>query len=243
MNIILHKANERGGGDYGWLSTRHSFSFGNWYEPTRMGFGALRVLNDDTIAPESGFGTHAHSDMEIITIVQEGIITHKDSLGNIGIVPKGDVQVMSAGTGVEHSEYNDSRIEPLSLFQLWITPKKKGIYPRYGQKTFNKNNMEYGIELLVSPLTAVSDDIDTLTINQDAWIYRARLHKDAPIPYAKNMEEHGVYIFVIEGKAIVGGEPLEKRDAVGITDNGNIVITTDDVAEVLIIEVPMELTD
>ncbi|MES2014680.1 MAG: pirin family protein [Patescibacteria group bacterium] len=234
MKLTVHPASERGGGSHGWLETRHSFSFADWYEPTKMGFGLLRVLNDDTITPDTGFGTHAHRDMEIITIVTKGEVTHEDSMGNIGTVPAGDVQVMSAGTGVKHSERNASADTPLSLFQIWIEPKLRGIEPRYAQKSFAGESDE-GLTLLAAP---TSQD-GALTINQDAYIYRGVLNAKNSIHYTFKNTENGVYIFVIEGAIHIGSEVLGARDALGIEEVGEIEITSPSGASVLIIEVPM----
>lgn len=231
MNTILHKAEERGKGDYGWLKTSYSFSFADWYDPARMGFGALRVINDDTIAPAKGFGTHSHRDMEIVTIVLRGTVTHKDSMGNIGTVPAGDVQVMSAGTGVAHSEYNESATEPLELFQIWIEPSSRGIPPRYEQKSFDFINVEAGMTLLVGE--------GALGINQDARISYAVLDKKHPLSYViKN--GNGVYVFVIDGRPTVSGNQLSRRDALGVSDTDAVDITSEDTAKMLLIDVPME---
>ena len=241
MKKIIHKSEERGNGDYGWLKTRYSFSFADWYDPSRMGFGKLRVINDDIIAPDSGFGAHSHKDMEIITIVREGAVTHKDNMGNMEIVPAGDVQVMSAGTGVTHSEYNGSKDVPLALFQIWIEPKERGIKPRYFQKSFGFQSKENGITLLVSP----EGKGEGLNINQDAYIYHAILDGKSPIEYELVQRgdtppaQAGVYIFVIEGSVIVGGQSLSKRDAIGVWDTERVNISTDSEASILIMEVPV----
>ena len=234
MKTVIHRAEERGGGEHGWLSTRYSFSFADWYEPTRMGFGTLRVINDDTIAPASGFPMHAHQDMEIITLVLRGTVTHKDSLGNVGTVPAGDVQVMSAGTGIVHSEYNASATEPLALFQIWIEPNKNGVRPRYAQKSF-ADAKKSNFQLLVSPTGAK----ESLGIHQDAYICLARVDRDHPLNFELQDKRHGVYLFVIGGSIDVAGETLGARDAMGITETDKVRIESPKSAELLIIEVPM----
>lgn len=220
MQNVIHRAEDRGRGEYGWLSTRYSFSFANWYEPTRMGFGRLRVINDDTIAPASGFPMHAHRDMEIITIVTKGILTHKDSLGNTGTVKTGEVQVMSAGTGVVHSEYNASATEPLELFQIWIQPKEQGEAPRYEQKTFTKGKVD-------------------LAVGDKSHITRIAIEAGKTFNYTLHTKGNGVYVFVIDGRITLAGETLEKRDAIGLTDSEHIEIAAATPADVLCIEVPM----
>jgi redox-sensitive bicupin YhaK (pirin superfamily) len=229
MRTITHRQQDRGKGEYGWLSTRYSFSFADWYEPSRMGFGALRVINDDRIAPANGFGMHSHQDMEIITIVLTGAVTHKDSLGNVGTVAAGDVQVMSAGTGVSHSEYNDSETEPLELFQIWIEPKTFGIAPAYAQKHFGFPKSAGSVQLVGK---------DGLAINQDAGISYVVIDKERPAIY-DIVHGNGVYVFMIEGEAMVTGEKLSARDALGIMDASSVVLNTDGHARLLVIEVPM----
>jgi redox-sensitive bicupin YhaK (pirin superfamily) len=231
MEKVVHRAENRGKGDYGWLTTRYSFSFADWYEPARMGFGALRVINDDTIAPSSGFGMHSHKDMEIITVVTHGAVTHKDSLGNTGVVPAGEVQVMSAGTGVTHSEYNDSRDTPLSLFQIWIVPDAKSIAPRYDQKSFGQKE---GATLLVSP----DGREGSLSIRQEAFITRVRA--GTPFTYAVTTAGNGVYLFLIDGSVVVDGVSLGARDALGVTDAAAVTIEPKGAATFLIIEVPVQ---
>lgn len=233
MQKIVHKARERGAGNYGWLSTRYSFSFADWYNPEKMGFGALRVMNDDTIAPASGFPMHSHKNMEIVTIVTAGTLTHKDSMGNIGTLTAGGVQAMSAGTGITHSEYNASDTEPLTLFQIWITPKELGLRAEYAQKSFENKN---GLILLVSPNT----EQGTLAINQDAYIYSGVLDKENPIHYVLNKKENGIYVFVVEGVITLCDETLFSRDTIGILNmKEEIIIEAEKATKILIIEVPI----
>ena len=230
MTTTRYPADERGKGEHGWLSTRFSFSFADWYSPDRMGFGALRVLNDDTIAAASGFGLHGHKDMEIITIVTKGAVTHEDNMGNVGTVPAGDVQVMSAGTGVVHGERNDSLSESLELFQIWITPREKGIAPRYEQKAFPEPSA-----LLVSP----DGREGSLRIQQDAFITRANIEPGIPLEYALHKAHHGVFVFLVEGEIAIGIDTLHTRDALEIKDAQDFLIEAKNPSTVLLIEVPI----
>lgn len=234
MEKVLHRAEDRGKGEHGWLSTRYSFSFADWYEPSRMGFGALRVINDDRIAPASGFGAHGHKDMEIVTIVTKGAVTHEDSMGNRGLVPAGDVQVMSAGTGVVHSERNASPDEELTLFQIWIATGKPGAAPRYGQKPFGLDASDPGLMLLVGP----DGTEGALPIYQDAYIYQGVLDSGQPLAYPLKDPAHGVYVFVIDGSVRIAGETLGPRDALAIEGVDALMLETDTLARVLVMEVP-----
>ncbi len=235
MQTIVHRASERGGGEYGWLTTRYSFSFAQWYEPRRMGFGALRVLNDDLIAPGGTFEMHGHKDFEIITIPLKGAVTHQDSLGNTGEVHAGEVQVMSAGTGIVHSEYNASASEPLELFQIWIEPRERGVIPRYEQKAFPP--AEQGEwQCLVSDGSVP----ETLMIHQDARIMRASLAPHAVLEYARAYAASGIYLMVIEGRAEVAEVVLGPRDAIGIAGVERVALSTKTGAQVLLIEVPVQ---
>lgn len=232
MKTILHKSEERGKGDYGWLTTRYSFSFADWYDASRMGFGTLRVLNDDIIAPDNGFGRHGHKNMEIITIVTKGAVSHSDSMNNIYTVTAGEVQVMSAGTGVMHAESNDSKTETLELFQIWIEPKVYDIEPRYEQRSFNFQEVKNGLMPLVHS--------SAITINQDASIMYGSLESGKSLTYALENKENGVYLFVIEGGLTVGDTTLSRRDALGITETDSIEISATNDSQFLIIEVGME---
>lgn len=200
-----------------------------------MGFGALRVINDDVISAGEGFGMHSHRDMEIITIPTKGRVAHKDSIGNEGTVPAGDVQVMSAGTGVTHSEYNASSTDPLCLFQIWIEPKESGVSPRYLQKSFDLANLESSSTLLVGPIGTGLP----LTIHQDAYISYVVLSMDAPLTYTLKEKGNGVYFFVIEGEVALDGEVLRARDAIGVSDTAEILISSLAITKALIIEVPL----
>lgn len=233
MSYCIHKAHTRGAAEHGWLSTRHSFSFASWYNPDRMGFGKLRVLNDDTIAAGSGFGTHQHDNMEIITIVLSGTVTHKDSMGNTGEVRAGEVQVMSAGTGVLHSEYNNSS-EELHLFQLWIEPDTSQVTPRYDQRLFSYPS--FGETLLVAPM----GNTEALTIHQDAYISLLTLPPhDEQYVYNLRGKHHGVYCFVVEGNVTIHDQQLETNDAIGIEDEEQISFFSKHGATLLMIDVPM----
>jgi quercetin 2,3-dioxygenase len=235
MKTILFPANERGGANFGWLNAKHSFSFGQWYNPEKTNFGALRVLNDDIVAGGGGFPTHPHDNMEIITIPFKGALQHKDSTGGEGIIAKNDVQIMSAGTGVRHSEFNASNTEEVNLFQIWIFPKVKNITPRYDQKTFSEANRINQWQVVVS---ATKSD-HTLWINQDAEIALTNLEAAKTIKYNIIHANAGVYIMVIEGSIQVGETVLNKRDALGVYDVENVEIAALENSEIILIEVPM----
>lgn len=232
MKTIFHKNDERGKGDYGWLTTRYSFSFADWYDTSKMGFGALRVLNDDIIAPSNGFGKHGHKNMEIITIVMKGVVSHSDSMNNTFDVRAGEVQVMSAGTGVMHAESNDSKTESLELFQIWIQPKVYEIEPQYAQKSFNFQEVKNAMIPLVHS--------SALTINQDVIIMYGSLDAGNSLTYTLENKENGVYLFVIEGSVTIGDTTLAKRDALGVTETEDIEIIGVDNSQFLIIEVPVK---
>lgn len=227
--LTLHRASERGGGEHGWLSTRHSFSFADWYEPTRMGFCTLRVLNDDVITVGHGFGTHGHANMEIITVVTQGVLAHADSLGSEGRLVPGEVQVMSAGTGVRHSEYNGGDAE-LRLFQIWIMPDTENVTPRYDQRSFD---IRPGETLLVAPMGHPG----ALNMHQDAYISRISLKKERHA-YQLKKAGHGVYFFIIEGAVTIAGEELGRRDALGVEQADSVLLSAEGTADVLAIEVP-----
>ncbi len=234
MAATFIPSTSRGGGDYGWLKTNYSFSFANYYEPTRMGFGALRVINDDWIAPNSGFGTHEHENMEIITIPLIGTLTHKDSLGTEATIEAGEVQVMSAGTGIAHSEYNASMTEALELFQIWIEPKSYVIAPRYDQKRFN---FEQNPDVLLPVITPKGTE-GTLSVHQEASLYLGYFTKTATEEYSVK-DGHGVYLLVVEGKVSVGDQKLSKRDALSITNENKIEIVIESGSRLLLIDVPL----
>ncbi len=235
MKTIFYPANERGHADHGWLNARHSFSFGQWYNPEKVHFGALRVLNDDIIAAGAGFPTHPHDNMEIVTIPLSGAIAHKDSTGGNGIINAGDVQIMSAGTGVRHSEFNASQTEALNLLQLWVFPKLENIKPRYDQKSYNAADRKNKWQVVVSP-----DEADGgLWINQDAIFALIDLDAGTNISYKRKFADNGVYFFVIDGSLKIGDQSLDKKDAIGISETDSISITANTTARLLAIEIPM----
>ncbi len=233
---VLHKADTRGNANHGWLNAYHSFSFASWYNPDRVNFGALRVLNDDTIAPGMGFGTHPHDNMEIITIPLEGDLAHKDSMGNESTIKNGDVQVMSAGTGIRHSEFNPNADQRTKLFQIWLFPKKRDVAPRYQQITLDKSLEKNDFAQILSP----NPDDAGVWIHQDAWFYLSDFDKDFSKKLALKKEGNGFYIFNIEGEIEVNGQKLETRDGLGISDIAEIEIKANNAAKFLVMEVPMQ---
>jgi redox-sensitive bicupin YhaK (pirin superfamily) len=236
MEALVHKSEDRGKANHGWLNAKHSFSFANYYDPSKMGFGTLRVLNDDQIAPGAGFGKHSHRNMEIITIPTEGILEHEDSMGNKATIQPGEIQVMSAGSGVYHSEYNHSMQDPLRLFQIWVTPRENEIAPRYDQRTYSREDMKNKLRLVVS---GNKEDKDALYIHQDAYFSKGYFEKEQTISYGVKNKANGIYLFVIEGEASTNGTTLKKRDAIGITGAVNIDIKVSPETEILLMEVPM----
>jgi redox-sensitive bicupin YhaK (pirin superfamily) len=235
MKTILHPASERGHANHGWLDAHHSFSFANWHDPSRVHFGMLRVLNDDIVGPGQGFGMHPHNDMEIITIILEGALQHKDNMGNGSVIKPGDVQVMSAGTGVVHSEFNPSKTERTNLFQLWVFPKENGIAPRYDQKTFDAAERKNKVQTVASGFKQNGE----LYIHQDAALSLSNIEAANKITYSMIKEGNGVYLMVITGKIKIDGNELSKRDAIGISETSSFEIEGLENAEVLIVEVPM----
>jgi redox-sensitive bicupin YhaK (pirin superfamily) len=234
-NFKLHKSDTRGAIDLGLLKARHSFSFGSYYNPERIHFGVLRVLNDDLVAPSMGFNTHPHDNMEIITIPLEGAIRHKDSMGNEAVVKEGEVQVMSAGTGIKHSEHNASLKDHLKLLQIWILPNKKNVEPRYQQISLDKAKMNNTFYQIVSP----NQDDEGVWIHQNAWFYLADINKGNSLSYALKSKENGVYIFVIDGSLSISDYMLEQRDALGITTVEDIQLSALSDSKVLLMELSM----
>ncbi|MCL9971984.1 MAG: pirin family protein [Candidatus Pacebacteria bacterium] len=232
MHTVIHRAEERGVAEHGWLHSRFSFSFADWYNPERMGFGALRVINDDSIDPASGFGMHAHKDMEIITIVMEGAVTHQDSMGNRGTVEAGEVQVMSAGTGVVHAELNESGDTALKLFQLWIVPDRAGHAPRYAQSPIMRSPV--GDTVLVGPIGTNAP----LHIHQDAWITHYGIAPKGAERVTLKHPDHGAYVLVVSGSAKFGDVTLGTRDAVGVRGVSSFDLASQEGATLLVIEVP-----
>jgi quercetin 2,3-dioxygenase len=235
MKKVFHPANERGTANFGWLQARQSFSFGQWYDPKKVHFGALRVLNDDIIQGGGGFPTHPHDNMEIVTIPLTGALAHKDSTGGEGVITAGDVQIMSAGTGVRHSEYNASATETASLLQIWLFPKEENIKPRYDQKTFDTAARKNKWQVVVSPDAADGG----MWINQDARFSLARLDPGATIHYENKFAGNGMYVFLLEGSITVEDSEVNKRDALGVYETDSIEIKAQQASEVLLIEIPM----
>jgi redox-sensitive bicupin YhaK (pirin superfamily) len=235
MKKVFHPANERGHNDIGWLKANFSFSFGPYYNPEKVHFGALRVLNDDIIAGGTGFGTHPHDNMEIITIPITGALEHRDNTGGNGVISAGEVQVMSAGTGLQHSEYNHSKTEAANTLQIWLFPKEMNIEPRYDQKSFKDELKQNQLAVLVSP----DRSGDALWINQDAIFSMGDFDAGQSFKYDIKIPGNGVYIFLIEGSADIEGTLLNKRDAIGVYDTSSLTIETKSQSRLLIMEVPM----
>lgn len=238
MNTIIHKADARGSANHGWLQAKHSFSFASFYDSEKMNFGALRVLNDDIVAPKMGFGTHPHDNMEIITIPLKGILKHKDNMADawLPVYPE-EVQIMSAGTGVQHSEINGSIDEPLSLFQIWVMPNKHNVKPRYDQKAFDVSDRKNKLQILVTSLDENHEG--SLKIHQDAIISRMDLEKGKTFDYVLKSKSHGVYIMNVYGELIIDSTTLKTRDAMGISDANMVNIQASEDSSLLFIEVPM----
>ena len=234
-NTILHKSESRGDANHGWLHSKHTFSFANYYNPERMHFGVLRVLNDDTVAPGMGFGTHPHDNMEIISIPLEGDLEHKDSMGNTAVIKNGDIQVMSAGTGIQHSEYNKNKDKTVKFLQIWVFPNKRDVTPRYDQITLKLEDRHNKLQQILSP----NADDEGVWIHQNAWFHLGKFDKGIATDYTIKGKGNGVYIFNLNGTLEVNGQLVETRDGFGIwdTDKINIKATTD--SEFLMMEVPM----
>lgn len=236
MKTIVHKADTRGHFDYGWLKTFHTFSFSSYYDPNRVNFGLLRVLNDDTIEGGQGFGTHPHNDMEIVTVPLEGALAHKDSTGGEGVIYPDEIQVMSAGTGIRHSEYNHLNDGTTKLLQIWVLPDKRGHSPRYDQRFFDVEERKNKLQYIVTP----EKKDDSLWLNQDSYFALTDLEKDKSINYKIHTKGNGVYLFIIEGKISVGNETLSNRDGIGIWETDEIAVTSKENSRLLFIEVPMK---
>lgn len=236
MKKILHRSSTRGLADHGWLLSRHTFSFADYYDPDRMHFGLLRVLNDDIVEPAKGFSTHPHNNMEIISIPLQGALKHKDSTGLEQVIREHDVQIMSAGTGIYHSEYNHSQTEPVNFLQIWVIPKVRDIQPRYDQKAFPFETLGNKFELIVSP-----EGIgNSLKIFQNAWFSMAVSNDENELSYSFHDPENGLYIFMIEGKADVANETIEKRDGLGIWETSSLDFKFRQKSQILLMEVPMK---
>jgi quercetin 2,3-dioxygenase len=237
-NSVLHKADTRGDANHGWLHSRHTFSFADYYDSTRMNFGVLRVLNDDEVAAGMGFGTHPHNNMEIISIPLEGDLEHRDNMGNKSVIKHGDIQVMSAGTGVTHSEYNANKDKPVKFLQIWVMPNKKNVKPRYDQITLKAEERNNKLQQIVSP----EPNDPGVWIHQDAWFHIGKFDKGHSTEYNVHKSGNGVYAFVIKGSFTVDGKSLGQRDGLGIWDTDKLNIKADSPdAEILLMEVPMSL--
>jgi len=233
---ILHKAESRGYANYGWLISKHTFSFANYYNPERIHFGALRVLNDDIIEGGMGFGTHPHDNMEIISIPLEGDLDHIDSMGNVSIIKKGDIQVMSAGTGITHSEYNKNKNSLGKFLQIWVFPNKKNVKPRYDQITLNTDNYNNKFQQILSP----NAEDEGVWIHQNAWFHIGKFDVFTKTDYSFKSKENGVYIFVIKGNIKVENQLLNERDGFGVWEFETINFEIQPDSEILLMEVPFK---
>jgi redox-sensitive bicupin YhaK (pirin superfamily) len=236
MKKVIHKSETRGHANHGWLDSHHSFSFASYRNPERMNFGVLRVLNDDVVAGGMGFGRHPHDNMEIISIPLDGDLEHQDSMGNTTVIKQGDIQVMSAGTGVQHSEYNKNKEKAVKFLQIWLFPNKKNVTPRYDQISIKDNKLNR-LNQILSP----SKDDEGVWIHQNAWFHLGEFNKETKHTYKMKDKNNGAYSFIIEGEAMIGGEKLNKRDGIGIWSSEEIEMSFSKDAKVLIMEVPMSL--
>jgi len=237
MKSVLHKANTRGHVNHGWLDSNHTFSFANYYNPQRMNFGVLRVLNDDRVMAGRGFGTHPHDNMEIISIPLDGDLEHKDSMGNVAVIKKGDVQVMSAGTGIFHSEYNKNSDKEVKFLQIWLFPNKRDVNPRYDQISLNNEETNDRLVQILSP----NQDDEGVWIHQNAWFHMGNLSKGKSVEYKIKDSRNGVYAFIIDGDVSIEGQELNRRDGYGVWDTDKINIDAISNARVLLMEVPMTM--
>ncbi len=237
MKTVLHRSASRGYANHGWLESHHSFSFAEYRDPERMHFGALRVLNDDVIQGGKGFDMHPHDNMEIVSIALKGALKHNDSMGNNHIIKENDIQVMSAGTGLMHSEFNHHEQDKTQFLQIWVFPNKKGIAPRYDQIALNPSDRRNKLEQIVSP----NPGDGGVWIQQDAWFHRTDMDENSELTYQFQKAENGLYVFVLEGDVTIMNQPLNKRDGFGIWETNNCTIHANTNAELLLMEVPMEL--
>jgi quercetin 2,3-dioxygenase len=237
QNTVLHKANSRGFANHGWLQSYHTFSFANYYNPDRMHFGVLRVLNDDVVASGKGFATHPHDNMEIISIPLEGDLEHKDSMGNVSVIKNGDIQVMSAGTGIKHSEYNKNLDKNVKFLQIWVFPNKRNVAPRYDQISLLKKDRHNKLQQIVSP----NQNEEGVWIHQDAWFHLGQFDAKKETIYKLKKKGNGVYAFVLSGKMSINNQLLDNRDGLGIWDVDSLSIKSESASEILLMEVPMVL--
>ena len=238
MKTVLHKANTRGHANHGWLDSHHTFSFAGYQNPERMHFGVLRVLNDDQVSAAKGFGTHPHDNMEIISIPLEGDLEHKDSMGNVATIKEGEVQVMSAGTGIFHSEYNKNPDKPVKFLQIWVFPNKRNVEPRYDQISIRDIEKENAFYQVLSP----NPDDEGVWIHQDAWFHLGKFESGAEASYQIHKEGNGVYAFILEGEVEINGQKLEKRDGFGLWEIDSFKFKSVTDSRVLLMEVPMSLS-
>lgn len=235
---VLHKAATRGHANHGWLESYHTFSFANYHNPERMNFGVLRVLNDDRVSEGMGFGKHPHDNMEIISIPLEGDLEHQDSMGNVTVIKNGDIQVMSAGTGIFHSEYNKNKDQLVKFLQIWVYPNQKNVTPRYDQITLNLEDRHNKLQQILSP----NSEEEGVWIYQDAWFHIGKFDKDFATSYQLKKKGNGVYAFVLNGDFTIGGIELNQRDGLGIWDTNSFSVQANsEGAEILLMEVPMQL--
>lgn len=238
MKTIIHKSESRGFADHGWLKSYHTFSFAGYQNPERMNFGKLRVLNDDVVKPNMGFGTHPHQNMEIISIPLKGALSHKDSMGNKRAIEVGEVQVMSAGTGLTHSEFNDSNIDEVNFLQLWIFPEKQNVKPNYEQRKFSSEDRHNKLQTLVAPVNKLENN--ALPINQQAYIYQSYLDAGKSLEMQMKNHNNGTYVFVIDGQLTIADITLGKRDAIGLWDTHKYQVEAQQDSKFIIVEVPMD---
>lgn len=237
MRTVLHRATTRGHANHGWLDSHHTFSFANYFNPDRMNFGVLRVLNDDIVDKGRGFGRHPHDNMEIISIPLEGDLEHKDSMGNVAVIKEGDVQAMSAGTGIYHSEYNKNKDKAVKFLQIWVFPNRKNVSPRYDQITLGHGDLKNKFSQILSP----NPNDAGVWIHQNAWFHLGKFDQEVTTNYEMNDPNNGLYAFIIEGTASIAGQDLHKRDGFGVWDTQTVSIKADQGAKVLLMEVPMTL--
>jgi redox-sensitive bicupin YhaK (pirin superfamily) len=237
MKTVLHTSDSRGAANLGWLQSRHTFSFSSYYNPARERFGLLRVLNDDIVAPGMGFGAHGHDNMEIVSIPLKGTLSHQDSTGRAEDIRTGDVQIMSAGSGIRHSEMNRNQAEPVHFLQIWVFPKLRDIAPRYDQKTFDAAQRLNHWQIVVSP----TGEQNAITINQDAWFNLAKLQAGKSVDYSPRKQGNGLYLLVLEGAVTVGSQTLNRRDGYGMWEVSQpVTVTATADADLLLIDVPMD---
>jgi quercetin 2,3-dioxygenase len=236
MNSVFHKADTRGYAHHGWLDSKHTFSFADYYNPERMHFGVLRVLNDDRVAEGRGFDKHPHDNMEIISIPLEGELEHKDSMGNVAVIKEGEVQVMSAGTGIYHSEYNKNQDREVKFLQIWVFPNKRQVQPRYGQISLQSIEKENQFFQILSP----NREDQGLWIHQDAWFYLGKFNQQTTVDYKLHSGDNGVYFFIIRGEASIEGQKLEKRDGFGLWNTAELSVIAEKDSQILLMEVPMK---